>query len=281
MDRKNKTYLLGQYEKSMPNELSLKDKLYLSKQNGFDYLEMSIDESDEKLARLDWDLKTINELKQIMMEEDYYIKSICLSAHRKYSLGSPKYSEQGLEIGYKAIDLAEKLGVRLIQLAGYDVYYEKGDQTTKARFIKNLIKLVKYASTKSVDLGFETMETSFMDTVSKAMEYVDLVNSSYLGIYPDIGNLENAQRVYHHNLIEDLQVGKGHFKAAHLKETLPNQYRDLNFGEGHTNFAVDIDELKQLGVHMFTAEWWCHGDDYINQMQKTNTYLRSILNEIF
>lgn len=31
-------------------------------------------------------------------------------------------------------------------------------------------------------LGFETMETPFMDTVEKAMHYVKLVDSPYLGV---------------------------------------------------------------------------------------------------
>ena len=44
-----KSYLLGQYEKSMPSNLSWIDKLTLSREFGFDYLEMSIDETDEKL----------------------------------------------------------------------------------------------------------------------------------------------------------------------------------------------------------------------------------------
>ena len=49
-----RAYELGQYEKSMPNTLSWKEKLQLCREFGFDYLEMSVDESDEKLARLQY-----------------------------------------------------------------------------------------------------------------------------------------------------------------------------------------------------------------------------------
>ena len=48
------------------------------------------------------------------------------------------------------------------------------------------------AAEKGIVLGFETMETPFMDTVEKAMRYVNLVSSPYLGVYPDIGNLKNC-----------------------------------------------------------------------------------------
>lgn len=48
---------IGLYEKALPNSLTLNEKLVLAKDIGFDFFEISIDESDEKLARLDWDKK--------------------------------------------------------------------------------------------------------------------------------------------------------------------------------------------------------------------------------
>lgn len=50
MDRK---YLLGLYEKAMPSRLTWAEKLQAAKDAGFDYVEMSVDETDGKLARLD------------------------------------------------------------------------------------------------------------------------------------------------------------------------------------------------------------------------------------
>ena len=46
MDNK-KFYELGLYEKSMPNTLSFREKLETVKATGFDFLEISIDETDE------------------------------------------------------------------------------------------------------------------------------------------------------------------------------------------------------------------------------------------
>ena len=80
---------------------------------------------------------------------------MCLSGHRKYPLGShdPLIREKSLEIMGKAIDLADDLGIRIIQLAGYDVYYEDGDQQTKEYFIENLQKAVDMASKKGFCWG--------------------------------------------------------------------------------------------------------------------------------
>ena len=47
-------YRLGLYEKALPPELSFAQMLDETARNGFDSLEISIDESDRRLARLDW-----------------------------------------------------------------------------------------------------------------------------------------------------------------------------------------------------------------------------------
>lgn len=48
---------------------------------------------------------------------------MCLSAHRRFPLGSEDDAvrAQGLEIMRKAIQFAQDVGIRVIQLAGYDV----------------------------------------------------------------------------------------------------------------------------------------------------------------
>ena len=61
----------------------------------------------------------------------------------------------------QAICLAEDLGIRIIQLAGYDVYYEKSTRQTAAWFEANLRRAAELASEAGVMLGFETMETEY------------------------------------------------------------------------------------------------------------------------
>ena len=80
------------------------------------------------------------------------------------------YKRQGMEIMEKAIQLADDLGIRVIQLAGYDVYYEESTPETVKRFGENLKKCEQMAARSGIVLGFETMETEFMNTVEKAMK---------------------------------------------------------------------------------------------------------------
>lgn len=255
-------YTLGLYEKSMPSSLSWMEKLEKAKKAGFDFLEISIDETEEKLNRLNMSQAERMELVNIMKVVGLPIRTMCLSGHRRYPLGShdPGTRARSMEIMEKAISLAADLGIRIIQLAGYDVYYEDSDQETRQYFTQNLKRAAEMAARTGVVLGFETMETPFMNTVGKSMEYVNEIGSMYLNIYPDIGNITNAAREYGTDVLEDLKSGKGHLAAMHLKETLPGIFREVPFGTGHVDFDSAIRTAWELGVRKFVTEFWYTGN---------------------
>ena len=271
-------YSLGLYEKAMPEGLSFREMLDLTARTGFDRLELSIDEGDMRLERLDWKSDQRRALKCLMDDSGVLIRTVCLSAHRKYPFGShdPAIRERSVEIMRKAVDLAAEIGIAIIQLAGYDVYYEPSDPDTRAWFAENLAMSTEMAAKAGVLLGFETMETPFMDTVGKAMAYVHLVNSPYLGVYPDIGNLKNAAVLYGSDLLADLELGRGHIYAAHLKETLPGVYRNMVFGTGHTQYQDCVRVVWDMGVRMFTGEFWYDGKSEIESSLVTSSkFLRN------
>jgi len=257
-----KAYTLGLYEKAMPNELSFKEKLEAAKTAGFDFVEISIDETDEKLNRLTMSPAARMELVNVMNLTGLPIRTMCLSGHRKYPLGSNELHirNKGMEIMKRAIELADDLGIRIIQLAGYDVYYEDSNEQTKQYFAENLKKAAQMAASAGVALGFETMETEFMNTVEKSMKYVSMVSSMYLGVYPDIGNITNAAKMYGIDVLEDLRTGKGHLAAMHLKETMPGVFREVPFGKGHVDFERAIKTAWELGVRKFVTEFWYVGN---------------------
>lgn len=275
-----KGYTLGLYEKAMPGHLSWKEKLLAAKEAGYDFVEISIDETEEKLSRLEMSSEKRLELVRLMVETGMPVRTMCLSGHRKYPLGSddPEVSKKGMEIMAKAIQLADDLGIRIIQLAGYDVYYEESSLETKKRFLANLKKAVNMAEMAGVVLGFETMENEFMNTVEKAMKYVTLVDSSYLNVYPDIGNITNAADTYKTDVLEDLYIGKGHLVAMHLKETVPGKFREIPFGHGHVDFESAIRTAWRLGIRKYVTEFWYTGNpDWKEDLHSANTMFTEIL----
>ncbi len=273
---------LGLYEKAIPAGMSWQQMLTAAKAAGFDQLEISIDESDARLSRLDWTQKQRADLRQAMDLTGLPVRTMCLSGHRKYPFGSHDAAtrQRSLDIMRKAVDLACDLGVRLIQLAGYDVYYETGDDQTRAWFVENLSRAVEYAARCGVVLGFETMETPFMDTITKGMAYVNALQSPYLGMYPDLGNLTNACALYHTDVEREIQAGAGHCFAMHLKETVEGVYRDMDFGTGWVDFVHGARQAMDIGVRLFTAECWHDGrQDWPQRLAQINVFLRNVLEQ--
>ncbi len=253
-----KKYTIGLYEKAMPKAMDWRAMLECAKECGYDFVEISIDETDFRLARLEWTKEERLELVALMQEIGLPIRTMCLSGHRKYPFGAsdPAVRARGMEIMEKAIQLADDLGIRIIQLAGYDVYYEEGTTESERLFRENLAKAAHMAEAKGILMGFETMETEFMNTVGKSMKYVNLINSPYLGVYPDSGNLTNAAKTYGTDVLEDLESGRGHIVALHLKETVPGKFREIPFLTGHVDFPAVIEKAWDLGIRRYVTEMW-------------------------
>lgn len=141
----------------------------MAKELGFDFIEISVDESDERLQRLDWSDDEIYRLRHLCEKYGLPLQSMCLSAHRRFPFGSedPAIRQQAHDIMEKAINLAYKLGIRCIQLAGYDVYYEPQSPATHLRFIEGMKTATKMAERAGVMLGVEIMDTPYLNSLSK------------------------------------------------------------------------------------------------------------------
>ena len=274
-----KPYTIGLYEKAMPSTLTWKEKFEAAKEAGYDYVELSIDETEEKIARINMTKEERLELVECMYEAGLPFRSMCVSALTKYSLGSSnlQYSARGLLIAEKAIDL----GIRIVMIPGYDVYYETSTAKTQQRYIRNLKKVADIAASYGVIIGLETMENCFMNTVWKAMYYVRQIDSLYLNIYPDVGNMKNAAVADGHSEVQDLLSGKGHIAAVHLKETMPGVFREIPYGEGHVNFREMIEAAWSIGIRKFVTEFWYKGSEHWREdLANANQTMRAILDDV-
>ncbi|AKG71512.1 TPA: L-ribulose-5-phosphate 3-epimerase [Serratia fonticola] len=257
---------LGIYEKALPKHLSWPERLALAKACGFDFVEMSVDESDERLARLSWSKEQRLSLVSAMLETGINIPSMCLSGHRRFPFGSHDEAtrQQAYLIMEQAIQLAKDVGIRTIQLAGYDVYYEQQDEGTLARFAEGMQWAVERAAAAQVMLAVEIMDTEFMSSISKWKSWDALLASPWFTVYPDVGNLS----AWGNDVAEELHLGIDRIAAIHLKdtfpvtETSPGQFRDVPFGEGCVDFVALFRTLKQLNYRgAFLIEMWTEKAD--------------------
>lgn len=250
---------LGIYEKALPNAFSWDEKMKAAAAAGFDFLEISIDESDERLARLDWGDAEIETLRHLMDATGIRIPTMCLSGHRRFPFGStdPKVRRKAMEIMDKAIALAVKLGIRCIQMATYDVYYEESSEVTKYFFLQGMKEAVAKAARAGVILAMEIMDTPFVGTIVRALHYLREIPSPYFKIYPDMGNLSN----FSNDVTAEFELGIAETVAIHVKETKPNVFKEVPFGEGEVQFVEIFKKLKELDyTGMFLVEMWADND---------------------
>ncbi|MCF0146523.1 MAG: L-ribulose-5-phosphate 3-epimerase [Eubacterium sp.] len=274
-----KPYTIGLYEKAMP-DLSWEEKLLATKEAGYDFLEISIDASEEKISRVYWSRDERKKLVDLMYETGVPIQTLNGSALTKYAIGdpNPEISERGMEILYHAISLAADLGVRILMIPGYDIYYGESTPETQQRFIRNLEKATLAAASAGVQIGMETMENRFMNTCWKGMYYVKMIGSNYLGLYPDCGNMKNACFEQGCDEAQDLMSAKGHVFALHLKETRPGVYREVPYGEGKVDFPKIIDAAWKIGVRRYVTEFWYTGSpEWQKDLADTCRRMRGIL----
>ncbi|MFT2110771.1 L-ribulose-5-phosphate 3-epimerase [Marinomonas sp. 2405UD68-3] len=277
-------FRLGIYEKALPTDLSWRERLSKSKELGFDFLEISVDETDARQARLDWSDEEIYALRDLCIEYDMPLQSMCLSAHRKYPFGSmdDAIRERSFEIMEKAIALSFKLGIRCIQMAGYDVYYEEQSDETHRRFIEGMQRATKMAERAGIMLGVEIMDTPYLNSLSKFEVLKREIPSPFFMAYPDVGNISG----WNHHVPTELKLGQDHIVQIHLKDTLrvspdcKGQFRDLVIGEGEVDFHAIFKTLAEIGYAApFVIEMWAQNDNWFEDIKTAKERLTTIAHE--
>jgi len=263
----------GIYEKALPRQMTWPERLTTAKDLGFTSVEISVDETDERIARLEWDTKRRGELRQAIVDTGIPIKSMSLSTHRRYPLGSASEEKRqmGLDLFYRAIDFVADIGIRLILVAGADVYHEDRTDDTEKWFLEGLEKGFEKASGAGVMLALENWDHG-IDSIEKAMSYVDHFHSPWFQLYADIGNLAYAG----YNVTEELELGKDHIAAVHVKDTLPGQVRYVPPGEGVVPFVDSFFKLAEIGFQgPIVLELWTEEEpDAIAQVAHAYGWIR-------
>jgi L-ribulose-5-phosphate 3-epimerase len=184
---------------------------------------------------------------------------MCLSGHRKYPLGShdPETRDWALRILRRAIELADTIGIRIVQLMGYDVFYEPSDDQTRAYFIDGVRCGTRWAGQYGVMLALENVDRPLAASVERALELVHAVNSPWFQLYSDMANLQAAG--FHPP--EQLAMAAGHLVAIHVKDGLPGVIRGVPFEEGDVPFEDTFQALAHIGFWgPMTVEMWSQMD---------------------
>jgi L-ribulose-5-phosphate 3-epimerase len=245
----------GIYEKALPPRFSWAERLAAAAASGYQFVEISIDESDDRLARLRWPREARQELHGALASAPASIDTMCLSAHRKYALGSASKPQRGqaLQIMRRAIDFAAEFGLRIVQVAGYDVHYEESTERTRALYMDSILQSAEWARQSCVTLALENVECPVVDSIEKGMLFVQAADTPWFQMYPDVGNLTAMEKDVEHELL----AGGRHIVGVHLKDTRIREFRRVPFGQGLVDFDAAFRTLNRMGYRgLFMVEMW-------------------------
>lgn len=272
--------VFGIYEKAVRPQ-SFEDMFRDARKAGYQSFELSIDASNGRLKRLFWGKKEAAEVWQAALRQDMKILTMCLSGHKRFPLGSsdPEITSAGMKIMEKALELGERLGIRIIQLSGFDVYdQEERTEETRKRYVDNVFRASRMAERACVMLAIEPVEGNLL-AVRDTMEVVRKIDSHCLQIYPDVANI-NSLGI---NPIQELPCGKGHIAAVHMRDSLPGIYdATIPFGSGYLDFDGVFRKLDEIGFcgPLVVEMWNTERTEYMEWIRQAREYMETHIRKV-
>ena len=161
---------------------------------------------------------------------------------------------------------------------------KKKTRLSRKLFIEGLEESVKIASEYGIILSIEIMDDPFMNSITKFLEIKRQIDSPYLQVYPDLGNLSAWQE---NDPERELEKGINWISSIHLKDTYPvttessGQFRDVPFGAGCVDFEGLLKKLKQMNYNgSFLIEMWSEKNpDFKKEIAAAKSYLYPKLKE--
>lgn len=236
---------LGIYEKALAWHDDW-DRLFAdARAAGFSFVDISVDETEQRRARLDWSAETRDQVRKAAARNGIQLGGLCLSVHRSVGPGSadPEVRAEADRIFVKGIELCRDLGVPVLQVAGYYAHYEPADPQQRSRYVDALRRAIPHAARAGVLLGIENVDGTDVTSISRGMNIVREIGSPWLQMYPDVGNIAEQQL----DELEELRAGRGHMLALHLKDVRVGEPRRVPMGEGIANFPKAFAELAEQG----------------------------------
>lgn len=238
---------LGIYEKALKHSGDWDEFFSDIREAGFSFVDLSVDETPARRARLRWPQAERRMVRDAAARHGVQLGGLCLSVHRAVGPGSadPAVRHEAEEIFIDAIWLCRDLGIPVLQVAGYYAYYECPDPEQRERYLDCLRAVLPHAARAGVLLGIENVDGNDVTSITIARAIVEEIDSPWLQLYPDIGNLAEQQLDTRH----ELGAGHGKMLAIHVKDVRVGEPRRVPLGEGIADFSAAFAELA--------SQSWC------------------------
>lgn len=245
----------GVYEKALTEHHSWSATFNAAAEAGYDFYELSIDESRRRLARLHWTPSQRRCVRSAAHDAGVEVFTIALSAHRAAPLGSASSTirRRSRALASKAIDLAVDLGATCVQLPGYFTYYEPTHPDARKRYIEGLHQAALQAAAHNIVLAVENVDGTDILSAADGLDLLRDTASPALSLYVDVGNYA-ANKL---DVLHEVQTALPAAFAIQLKDARPGVFRRVPFGAGDVPFPALIKTLDTVGyARTLSIEMW-------------------------
>lgn len=236
--------------------LSPREYISMAKDAGYDGIEFALDETG--IISLDSSDNEIKEIKRIAEGEGLETPSLASGLYWKYPLTSSNEAtrEKAKDIVKRQLDVAALLGADTIlvvpglvgadfipggEVTEYDVAYD--------RSLEALTELKGYAEKTKVNIGLENVWNKFLLSPLEMRDFVDKIDSPYVGVYFDVGNVLFSGYPEHWIKILGNRIKKVHFKD--FKVSVGNINGFVNLLSGDVNYPAVVEQLEKVGYDDF------------------------------
>jgi len=239
--------------------MTVAECMAMARDAGYDGIELSLDEEGE--ISLDSSEKEILEIKKIAEDQGIEIASLATGLYWAYPVTSsdPGIRQKSKDIVRKQLEIAACLGTDGIlvvpgavagldpgsEVVQYDVAYN--------RALEAFAELKAEAESFKVSIGLENVWNKFLLSPLEMRDFIDRIDSPYVGAYLDVGNIIYTGYPEHWIRILGKRIKKVHFKDYRRGVGTLEGFVDLLAGD--VNFPEVIRALNDIGYDDYvTAE---------------------------
>lgn len=236
-------------------EGTLRDKLKLAKDAGFDGVEVALDEVGEvSLESTKEELLAIKEYGESIGLE-FYSVACGLYWTYNYTSANEENRNKAKAITKKQLEVANILGCDTIlvvpgavevafdpgEVVEYDVAYSRAQEALK--------ELAPIAEELKVSIGVENVWNRFLLSPMEMARFIDEIGSDYVGSYFDIGNVLFLGYPEHWIKVLNKRIKKVHFKDFRREAGNGNLSGFVDLLAGDVNWPAVMDEFKKIGYN--------------------------------
>ena len=244
---------------SFQSGMTIAECIAMANDAGYDGIELSLDEEGE--LSLNSGEKEVLRIKRIAEDEGIEIASLATGLYWKYPVTSsdPGIRQKSKDIVKKQLAIAAYLGTDGIlvvpgAVAGFD---PKGEvvqyDVAYNRALEAFTELKAEAESAKISICLENVWNKFLLSPLEMRDFVDKINSPYVGVYLDVGNIIYTGYPEHWIRILGKRIRKVHSKDFRRSARTLEGVVDLLAGD--VNFPEVIRALNEVGYDDYvTAE---------------------------